>query len=133
LQVDVITVEWQSYLAGLANREYPAYLLYWGADYPDPESMLLTLFGEGLADNYVDYANPAFDALLGDAAREQDIEQRRELYDQANQLLIDDAVVLPLYYDVAYTLVRPWVQDLAVTPLGILYLDSVWIGGQAGD
>jgi len=133
LRVDVITVEWQSYLSGLANREFPAYLLYWGADYPDPESMLLTLFGSGLADNYVDYSNESFDGLLGEAAREQHSGRRAELYRQANQLLIDDAIVLPLYYDVAYTLVRPWVHDLAVTPLGILYLDAAWIGEPASD
>lgn len=133
VRVDVIAVEWQSYLAGLANREYPAYLLYWGADYPDPESMLLTLFGSGLADNYVDYSNESFDGLLEEAAREQDAGRRAELYHQANLILIDDAIVLPLYYDVAYTLVRPWVHDLVVGPLGILYLDTAWIGEPAGD
>jgi oligopeptide transport system substrate-binding protein len=132
LRVDVVTVEWQSYLTGLANREYPAYLLYWGADYPDPESMLLTLFGSGVADNYVDYSNTSFDDLLSEAAREQNAERRVDLYQQANQLLLDDAIVLPLYYDVAYTLVRPQVQDLKVTPLGILYLDRVWIDLDAG-
>jgi ABC-type transport system substrate-binding protein len=133
LRVDVIVVEWQSYLAGLGNREYPAYLLYWGADFPDPESMLLTLFGSDVADNYVDYSNPVFDALLEQAAREQDTARRADLYRQANQLLIDDAVVLPLYYDVVYTLVRPWVRDLVVTPLGILYLDTAWVGEPADD
>jgi oligopeptide transport system substrate-binding protein len=127
LDVEVIVVEWQSYLRGLASRDYPAYLLYWGADYPDPESMLLTLFGSDAADNYIGYDNPDFDALLDAAAAEQDPEVRADLYRQANQMLIDDAVVLPLYYDVAYTLVKPRVQGLEVTPMGILYLDSVWI------
>ncbi len=128
LQIDVIVVDWLSYLTGLANKEYPAYLLYWGADYPDPESMLLTLFGEGRADNYIDYANPEFDDLLKAASLEQDPAARAELYAAANQELMSDAVVVPLYYDVAYTLVRPWVQDLVMTPLGILYLDEAWIG-----
>jgi peptide/nickel transport system substrate-binding protein/oligopeptide transport system substrate-binding protein len=133
LRVDVVTVEWQSYLDGLANREYPAYLLYWGADYPDPESMLLTLFGSEMADNYIVYANPEFDELLEQAAAERDSARRTDLYQQANQLLIDDAVVLPLYYDVAYTLVRPGVQNLVVTPLGILYLDTARIGEPGGE
>jgi ABC-type oligopeptide transport system substrate-binding subunit len=129
LHIDVVAVDWVSYLDGLQNREYPAYLLYWGADYPDPESFLLSLFGSGASDNYVDYQNPEFDALMSRAALEVDPDARVAIYREANQMLLDDAVVVPLYHDVAYTLMRPYVQNLAMTPLGLLYLDRVTIAG----
>lgn len=132
LRVDVVFVDWVSYLRGLQNRDYPAYLLYWGADYPDPESMLLTLFGSQSPDNYIDYHNEEFDALLDIAAHEVDPNVRQALYSEANQLLMDDAVVIPFFYDVAYTLVKPWVQGLVITPLGVLYLDQVAIGEAPG-
>jgi ABC-type transport system substrate-binding protein len=127
LQIDVVNVEWTEYIATLPKQTYPAYGIYWGADFPDPESLLLTLFGTSQADNYVGYSNPHFDAVLQQAAAEQDPDLRTQLYAQANQILMDDAVVLPFYYDRSYMLVRPWVRGLTVTPLGILSLDKVTV------
>jgi oligopeptide transport system substrate-binding protein len=127
LKIEVIDVDWSEFVLGLSRRDYPAYELYWGADYPDPESLLLILFGSGRADNYVDYHNAAFDDLLAQAAGEQDPTKRIDIYRQAQQLLIDDQVILPLYYDVAYTLAKPTVKGLIVTPLGILGLETVWL------
>lgn len=127
LQIDLVNVEWTEYIATLPRQIYPAYGIYWGADFPDPESLLLTLFGTGQADNYVGYSNADFDAILQQAAAEQDPDVRVQLYAQANQILMDDAVVLPFYYDRSYMLVRPWVHGLKVTPLGILSLDKVTV------
>jgi peptide/nickel transport system substrate-binding protein/oligopeptide transport system substrate-binding protein len=127
LQIDLVNVEWSEYIATLPKQTYPAYSIYWGADFPDPESLLLTLFGTGQADNYVGYSNSDFDALLRQAAAEQDFDVRLQLYADANQLLMNDAVVLPFYYDRSYMLVRPWVHGLTVTPLGILSLERVTV------
>lgn len=127
LRIEVIDVNWPDYLDGLTQRRYPAFELYWGADYPDPESLLWTLFGSGLPDNYGSYSNPRVDELLAEAALEQDPSARAELYSQAQQILIDDAAVIPLYYDVAYTLQKPYVRGLEMTALGILRLDSIWL------
>jgi oligopeptide transport system substrate-binding protein len=127
LRIEVVSVNWPEYIEGLGRRIFPAYSLYWGADYPDPETFLLTLFGSESADNYVDYRNSEFDELLRQAAAEQDPTARAAIHQQANQVLMDDAVVLPMYYDIAYTLTKPWVKGLDITPLGILYLDRVWL------
>jgi len=131
LAVEVISVDWPEYNDGLRRRSYPAYELYWGADYPDPESILWSLFGSDSADNYIDYRNAVFDDLLRAAAEELDPERRAGLYAQAQQTLVDDHVVLPLYHDVGYTLARPYVKGLEITALGILRLDSVWLEHEA--
>lgn len=127
LQIEVIDVDWNDFVDGLSNQAYPAHELYWGADYPDPESFLWTLFGSGRPDNYIGYDNPRLNQLLAEASTEQDPEARALLYAQAQQVLIDDAVILPLYYDVSYTLQKPYVRGLELTALGILRLDSVWL------
>lgn len=127
LTIDVVNVEWTEFISSLPSQVYPAYSIYWGADFPDPESLLLTLFGTGQADNYIGYSNAPFDEALAQAATEQDPERRELLYATANQLLMDDAVVLPLFYDRAYMLVRPWVEGVELTPLGILSLDQISI------
>jgi len=127
LRIEVINLEWPEFITGLANHSFPAHELYWGADYPDPESLLWTLFGTGLPDNYVGYSNPELDGLLSQAALEQDPALRAEIYARAQQVLVDDAVIIPLFYDVSYTLQKPYVKGLELTALGILRLDSVWL------
>lgn len=127
LEVDVVQVDWPEFNAGLAQREYPGLELLWGADYPDPETFLWSLFHSESPDNYSDYANPEYDALLDQAALTLDETERAALYDQAQQVLADDNVMIPLFHETRYTLAKPTVRGLEVTPLGILYLDGVWM------
>ncbi len=127
LKIDVIDVDWESFLRGLSSDEYPAYSIYWSADYPDPESLLWTLFGSESQDNYVKYHNVQFDDLLMRAASEPSESRRIELYSAAQQILLNDGTVFPLYFDVSYTLVRPLVKGLEVTPIGILGLEHIWM------
>jgi len=125
--LEAIDVPWPTYLAGLSARDYPAFELTWVADYPDPENFLALLFGTGSGENHTGYSNPAVDTLLSAAAGERDPTRRRDLYIQAQQLILDDAVVIPCYYSTDYTLIKPYVRGLAITPLGVQELDTVWI------
>jgi oligopeptide transport system substrate-binding protein len=101
--------------------------LQWVADYPDPETFLWALFGSTSPDNYASYNNPDYDALLRQAAATLDADERAGLYADAEALLLADNVVLPIAHDVRFTLMKPWVHGLDITPLGMLYLESVWL------
>lgn len=127
LTIDVIAVPWNDFLQGLEAREFESYLLSWLADYPDPQSFVETLFRGDSPENHTTYANPRVDAVLDEAARTTDATRRAALYREAQQLILDDAVVLPLYFATEYTLVKPHVKGLTITPMGILGLERVWI------
>lgn len=127
MQLDVIVPEWPLFSARLAEGSLSAFVLSWIADYPDPSNFLYSLFHSDSPDNYINYSNAVVDRLLDDAAREQVELDRANLYLQAQQALIDDGVLVPLYHDVAYVLVKPHVRGLSVTPVGLGSLDSVWI------
>ena len=43
------------------------------------------------------------------------------------QLILADNVVIPAYMDVQYTVIKPYVQNLVVTPIGILRLEVATI------
>lgn len=125
LVVEAVSVNWPDFLRGLASRTFPAYALYWGADYPDPESLLWMLFGSDSPENYTGYRNDEFDSLLERARDEPDEAARIQLYVLAQRLLIEDAAVIPLYFDVGYTAVRRGIGGLTVTPMGLLGLDTI--------
>jgi oligopeptide transport system substrate-binding protein len=127
MQIDVVVPEWPLFAAKLTEGSLPAFVLSWIADYPDPSNFLYSMFHSASPDNYIRYANPVVDAMLSDAAREQNEEARALLYLMAQQAVINDGVLVPLYHDVSYTLIKPHVRGLDLTPVGIGYLDAVWI------
>jgi ABC-type transport system substrate-binding protein len=127
LNADVVQLEFQDYINDATARKLPALSLDWIADYPDPEDFLRTLFYSTSTENYIGYDNPRVDKLLDQAGAESDPGKRRALYQEAQQMIIDDAVVIPVYDDVEFELIKPYVHGLEVTPIGLLGLETVWI------
>lgn len=127
LTIEVFDLDWYDFLDRLDTTTVPAFELYWAADYPDPEAILLALWGSGQPNNYTDYANPDVDALLAEAAAEPDQLARASLYDEAQRLILADNVVIPAYMDVQYVVAKRYVENLTVTPMGILRLETASI------
>ena len=84
------------------------------------------LFGSDSSENYTGYRNDAFDALLAEARGSLDQTERIGLYQRAQQMLIDDAVLIPLFFDIGYTAMRPGIAGVPATPIGMLGLESVY-------
>ncbi len=87
----------------------------WVADYPDPENFLGLLYSEAHDARYI---NLTFDSLVERARVEQDRETRLGLYREAEQLLMDDAGIIPLFHIKNYALVLPHVDGFTITPFG---------------
>lgn len=114
-----------AFLDALDTNTLPMFSSGWIADYPDPENFLDVLFRSGSGENHFAYGNPDVDALLDQAAVEPDEATRYELYREAERRILADAPLIPLYHDVEYMLVKPYVRGLELTPMGILDLATV--------
>jgi ABC-type oligopeptide transport system substrate-binding subunit len=114
-----------NFQSALAQNQFQIYGSGWIADYPDPENFLDVLFRGGSGENHTGYDSAQVNDLLNRAAVEKDEAKRFELYHQAEGQILADAPVIPLYHDIAYTLVKPYVHGLTVTPMGILDLSTV--------
>lgn len=125
ITVEAIQVNWFDFLEGLTSRMFDAYALFWSLDYPDPEALLWVLFGSDSGQNYTGYTNAALDDVLAGARREMNDDRRKELYARAQQILIDDAAIIPLYIPVRYTLARSGMSHLPVTSMGLLRLEAL--------
>lgn len=104
----------------------------WIADYPDPSNFLYLFHGKNIDStkessiNYFRYTNPAFDELYEQALKEIDDKKRMELYAQCDQLLMDDAVVMPLLFNVDIRLINPEVTDFDINELEYRDLSVVY-------
>jgi peptide/nickel transport system substrate-binding protein/oligopeptide transport system substrate-binding protein len=130
LEIELRQVEWADLLAGLDERRYAMFTLSWIADYADPQNFLEVLFHSGSPNNYAAYTNPDLDRLLEEAAVEQDGTRRMELYREAERLIVSDAAVIPVTHGMIFSLTKPYVRGLEITPLGLLDLCAVQIEGR---
>ncbi|MCB0212439.1 MAG: AAA family ATPase [Anaerolineae bacterium] len=86
------------------KQEPPAiYNIGWLADYPDPDNLLRV----GIQGRW---HHPTYARLLNEAKQRLDHAERMKLYRQAEQMLIEEAVVIPLFYSQGHILIKPWVK-----------------------
>ena len=103
----------------------------WIADYPDAENYLSVFYSKNPSPpNYTRYKSPRFDALFEKALTEQNDSVRYDLYRQADQVVIDDAPVVPLWYDKAIHLVQTNVRGFEPNGLNLLELRKTSIASQ---
>jgi len=91
----------------------------WCADYPDPENFADVLFHSGAQQNIGGYSNPALDTVLDQARVEKDVSKRIQLYQQAEQMIVQDAPALFISHSLSYMLVKPNVKGFVLTPITI--------------
>lgn len=98
----------------------------WIADYPDAENYLSVFYGKNPAPpNYTRYRNPAYDKLYEQALTETNDRVRFELYQEMDRMILQDAPVIPLWYDEVIHLVQPFVQNFSPNALNLLELRRV--------
>lgn len=129
IDVQLRPMEWGQFLTERSNKTMALSHLRWAADYLDPQNFLSTLLhtsvknSEGKEDhpeNGVGYNNPEFDALCDRADVERDPQKRVALYRKAEQIAIDDAPWVPLYFQKDPELVKPRVKNIRDSLFGHL-------------
>ncbi len=91
----------------------------WCADYPDPENFADALFHTGAQQNLGHYSNPEVDKLLEQARTEQDVTKRMSLYQQAEQLIVNDAPALFINHNLSHVVVKPYIKGYVFTPIDV--------------
>ncbi len=126
IKVQVETVQ-KAYLLELTSgSQSPFFRGSWIADYPDAENYLSVFYSRNPAPpNYTRFNNAEFDRLFEQAIREENDSIRYRLYQQADQLVVDQAPVVPLWYDKAVRLVQPGVTGFEPNGLNLLELRRV--------
>tara|TARA_R110002073_G_scaffold8207_1_gene45622 strand:- start:69508 stop:71160 length:1653 start_codon:yes stop_codon:yes gene_type:complete len=100
----------------------------WVADYPDAENYLFIFHSKRFSPygpNYVHYKNDTFDALLEQAIKTTDVNDRHFLYQKMDSLIMSSAPVIPLYYDEVVRFTHKNISGLGMNPINHLSLKRV--------
>jgi ABC-type transport system substrate-binding protein len=112
--------EWTAYLAEHDQFKHPMFHMRWMADYLDPQDFLSLMLTTNGAENKTYYSNPQVDALCAAADQIQDQPKAAKLYNQAEDLILDDVAWIPVYYETDAELVSPRVKGMRDSCFGHL-------------
>jgi len=123
LKVQVEVVQKSLLLEQTAKQRALFFRGSWIADYPDAENYMAMFYSKNPSPpNYTQYKNPAFDELYDKALQEANDSLRYALYRKMDQIVINDAPVVPLWYDEAIHLVNNNVHGFTPNGLNLLEL-----------
>jgi ABC-type transport system substrate-binding protein len=100
----------------------------WVADYPDAENYLSLFYSKNFTPNgpnYTHFKNEEYDSLYENALKEIHLEKRHVLYQKMDSIVINNAPVIPLYYDQVIRFSRKNINGLGINPINLLQLKKV--------
>lgn len=110
VKVNLVTQEWKVFLETRHNDLPQIARNGWCQDYPDADNFLRVVMRSNSPQNETHWGNEKFDHLVDEAARETDLIKRKELYLQAEKILVDDeAAIIPLYWHTRVEVTKPYV------------------------
>jgi oligopeptide transport system substrate-binding protein len=98
VHVELQKQEWKVYLNSLSRLDYDFARSSWVGDYNDPNTFI-DCFVSGGGNNRTGWSNKAYDDLVAAAAMEADSAKRSQIFQQAEEILLDQGTpICPLYY-----------------------------------
>jgi ABC-type transport system substrate-binding protein len=111
-----------------SSGELAIFRASWIADYPDAENYLSLFYSKNFTPNgpnYAHFKNNVYDSLYVASLSLPNIEKRKLLYEKMDSIIIEEAPVVPLYYDMAVRFVSKKVSGLGINPQNFLVLKRV--------
>ncbi len=126
LKVQVEVIQKSLLLQQTSQQQALFFRASWIADYPDAENYMAQYYSKNPSPpNYTRYSNSTFDALYEKALSETNDSIRYTYYRAMDQLVINDAPVVPIFYDEVIHLVQPGITGFYPTSLNMLELRRV--------
>lgn len=135
VNVKIQILQFAQHLDNIDAGRVDFFRLGWIADYPDPENFLNLFYGKNVPDNPNDksplnsfrYKNKRYDELFEKAITTMDLNERTQLYEEAEQIGVSEAPVLFIFYDEDYRLLQPYVRGYALDPMHRINCRHLWL------
>jgi len=128
LQVHYET-NWKKFEEMLISYKTPIFRYAWYADIPDPDNFLGILFHSKSKYNFTGYNRSKVDKILDTAKKEVNPLKRVDFYRKAEQMIMEDAVIVPTINHVFQQAYQPNVRGVEVNALGGPYIPmkKIWL------
>lgn len=112
----------KTFFENIDGGNLPFWRYGWIADYPDPANFMASFHSKNIKgasnnSNKAQFSNQTFDRYFDEAMAEVNTEKRLELLAAAEQVLLDEAAVIPLFYFTSIRLVNPKLMDFPINEL----------------
>ncbi len=125
IESELVGTEWAQYLDKLTEKTYQIGRLGWVADYPIMDNFLYPLFKTGGDDNYSVYSNLEIDALLEEARKTVDDDERIAMYQDIEAKIGSESPVIPMMYYRHTRVASDRVLDGIFSANGLFYFEKV--------
>jgi oligopeptide transport system substrate-binding protein len=126
VDVQLVNQEWKVYLDSMNTLNYQIALGVWIGDYPDPYTFL-DLFKSNSGNNRTGFADTEYDRLLAEALAAPDEARRMAIYTRLEEILAEQAPLLPVYFYSSVELIHPSVRGWHPTILDLHPFKHVWL------
>ncbi len=128
ININIEVIDDATYREMVAQSKVSMFCKNWIADYPDAENFLGIFYSKNFSPagaNYTKFNNFKFDKLYERSLKEKNDSLRYDYYRQMDQLVIDEAPIVPLFYDEIIRFVQKDVHGLESNPMNLLILKRV--------
>jgi oligopeptide transport system substrate-binding protein len=132
INIHLQMLEFSQLTPRIDDGKAPFFRLGWIADYPDPQNFLNLFYGKSIPAsgpstiNSSRYNNPVFDKLYEEAITETDRSKIDSLWARAENIAMQDAPLVVLYYDEDYHMLQPNVRDFPANAMFQLDMKYCW-------
>ena len=126
IDVSIRTLEWAEWLEEEGAGNYDTYVCSWNG-LVDPDDYYYAQHRTGEVFNFTNYSNPTVDELLDEGRRTQGFEERYEIYEQVNEIIVDEAPYIYLYNPLNINAYSPAVQGYQALPNQAVDFTETWL------
>lgn len=128
IDVEVKVLEFGAYIDAANKGETELFLSGWGNATGDADYNQYNLFhtkSQGTAGNHAFYSNPEVDKLIEEGRKEKDEEKRKQIYEKAQQIQMDEAAMIPYRNTENLAAIQKGVEGVWISPAGHIEIDDV--------
>jgi oligopeptide transport system substrate-binding protein len=123
MQPEVTFMGFAEILERIGSERPHIFTMGWNATYPDPDDFLRIAARTHIPPNW----DKHYDELIEKARRVADHAKRMEMYAEAEHILAEQAVLIPLLYARLHLFVKPWVKKLPIQPIRVFSAKEIII------
>lgn len=128
VKMEIDLMQWAAMKEVVANSKALFFRGSWIADYPDAENYLSLFYSANFSPkgpNYTQFSNAYYDSLYLSSVSISDLNLKQKLYRSMDSIIMENAVLIPLYYDEVMRFTYKNISNLPKSPMNVL--DLKWV------